>query len=67
MQIGFSPVTRNGTTLFCREDVATGTRFAKKQCLTPQDVSVMVEHEQQQKDLLRANCGGQGCGGPRSQ
>lgn len=65
--LGYSPEKmRDGTTVFCRQEVTVGTRFAKKQCVTQQDIPSMVQNSQEQQDQLRANCGGQGCGGPTS-
>jgi len=66
LQIGYRPEQRNGVTVFCKEEVPVGTRFGTKQCVGEQDIQLLVQRVQEQRDLLRAQCGGQGCGGPQS-
>jgi hypothetical protein len=67
MALGYRPEkTQKGVTVFCKEDAPVGTRFVQKQCVTQQDIPILVQNSRTQQDQIRSNCGGQGCGGPQS-
>lgn len=54
-QLGFTPVTRNGTTVYCRDVTELGSRFTKRQCISEQGVMTLVHQQTQSQDQFRNN------------
>jgi hypothetical protein len=51
--LGYRRETRNGVTIFCREETDLGSRFPTKQCVDQRAISILVEQQHQQQDLFR--------------
>jgi hypothetical protein len=52
---------KSGATLFCYKDASLGTKFETKKCITPDELQVVIDARQDQRNQLRlrtctANC-----------
>jgi hypothetical protein len=63
---GYKPEKqKNGETLFCHKDADIGTRFETKKCVKPDEIQVVIDARQDQRNLLRQQgaCTGASCSG----
>jgi hypothetical protein len=56
--VGLLPETHQGTTFYCKNGAPVGTRFQKKTCYSGDQVVMMIEQLEQQKNLLDSTHGG---------
>jgi hypothetical protein len=61
-QAGYRAKLRKGVTLFCKEDVAIGTHFATESCINEDQLALVLDRQQQQRDQF-TNHSCQGCSG----
>jgi hypothetical protein len=52
---------KNGATLFCYKDASLGTKFETKKCITPDELQIVIDARQDQRNQMRqrgctANC-----------
>jgi hypothetical protein len=62
---GYRAKLKKGETLFCKEEVEIGSHFAAEHCIDENQLAMVLEREQAQRDQLSQRaCGGNGaCGG----
>jgi hypothetical protein len=51
---GYTPRTRNGTVVFCKTDQQIGTRFQSMSCISQDDVALVVQRAQDQRNDVQA-------------
>jgi hypothetical protein len=57
-QVGMHPeVNKNGMTLYCWEDVTTGTRFKTKKCIDEGQLDAVIEQRQLARDQTKKALG----------
>ena len=64
-QEGYQVKVRRGTTYFCKSITPLGTRFATENCYNQDQLEMVLEKQQAQRDALQQNvcAGGGACGG----
>jgi len=64
-QAGYYTRVRSGQTFFCKKESQLGTRFVTEKCLDENQLAMVLERNQAQRDqLMNVTCGGGGaCGG----
>jgi hypothetical protein len=64
-QGGYQVKVRRGTTLFCKSEASLGTRFVDEKCYNQDQLEMVLEKQQAQRDALQQSvcAGGGACGG----
>lgn len=52
---GFKPEVRNGVTVYCWKDADTGSRLPTKKCVGEDQMEMMLERRQAQRDAIQQN------------
>jgi hypothetical protein len=61
-EAGWRPESHNGETVYCRDDPQIGSRFATRRCVQENQLLVLLEQAQYQKDMLKnGSCNGAAC------
>ena len=61
-QAGYRSKLRKGATVFCKEQVEIGTHFSTENCINEDQLALVLDREQAQRDSL-TNHSCQGCSG----
>jgi predicted flap endonuclease-1-like 5' DNA nuclease len=56
--VGLKPETHNGTTVYCWEQTALGSRFPTKQCTDANHLDDIIAQREVDKDLMRRSMSG---------
>jgi hypothetical protein len=61
-QAGWRPEAHNGETVYCRDDPQVGSRFTTRRCVHENQLLVLLEQAQFEKDALKSgSCNGASC------
>jgi hypothetical protein len=61
-EAGWRPEAHNGETVYCRDDPQVGSRFATRRCVHENQLLVLLEQAQFEKDALKSgSCNGASC------
>jgi hypothetical protein len=54
-EAGFKPEVRNSVTVYCWKDADIGSRLPTKKCVGEDQLEIMLERRQAQRDAMRNN------------
>jgi len=61
-EAGWRPEAHNGETVYCRDDPQVGSRFATRRCVHENQLLVLLDQAQADKDSLKSvGCNGGAC------
>jgi hypothetical protein len=61
-EAGWRPEAHNGETVYCRDDAQVGSRFATRRCVHENQLLVLLDQAQADKDSLKSvGCNGGAC------